>query len=119
MKEKIRIIALFLAVSFVIPRSSFSEEKFTAAVLDLEAQIGIDQRTANLLSDSLRSSLHKAGLYRLLTRESMETILKEQKFQLSGCTSTECVIKAGRLLGARKVFSGTIGKVGTTYVVTL
>ncbi|MFH0797663.1 MAG: hypothetical protein V2A65_11555, partial [Candidatus Omnitrophota bacterium] len=46
-------------------------------------------------------------------------ILKEQKFQLSGCTSTECVIKAGRLLGARKVFSGTIGKVGTTYVVTL
>ncbi|MFH0797175.1 MAG: hypothetical protein V2A65_09005, partial [Candidatus Omnitrophota bacterium] len=74
-------------------------EKPTAAVIDLEAKEGISQKTSESLSESLRSSLHKAGLYRLLSRESMEIILKEQKFQLSGCTSTECVIKAGRLLG--------------------
>ncbi|MFH0795706.1 MAG: SUMF1/EgtB/PvdO family nonheme iron enzyme [Candidatus Omnitrophota bacterium] len=115
----------FLSLLFTTTFSSFysysqeKQEKPTAAVIDLSAEQGVTASVSRILSDSLRASLYKIGTYRLLSRENMEDILKEQKTMLSGCTSQECVVEVGKLLSVQKMFSGTIGKVGATYVVTL
>ena len=45
----------------------------------------------------------------------METILTEQDFQLTGCTSDECLVEVGQLLGAQMMVGGSISKVGDMY----
>ena len=45
----------------------------------------------------------------------MESILTEQGFQMSGCTSTECAVEAGKLLGVQKMIGGSVGKLGSLY----
>jgi hypothetical protein len=43
----------------------------------------------------------------------MENILKEQGFQQTGCTSEQCAIEMGQLLGVKQIITGSIGKVGS------
>jgi len=57
--------------------------------------------------------------YRWLDRGNIKEVLEEQKFQASGCTDQTCVVEMGQLLGARKMVSGSIGKTGNTYNLTL
>jgi TolB-like protein len=47
----------------------------------------------------------------------MEEILKEQGFQQSGCTSSECALEAGQLLNVEQMVTGSISKVGEIYSV--
>jgi hypothetical protein len=49
----------------------------------------------------------------------MAVILKEQGFQKSGCTSTECAVEIGRLLNVQKIVAGRVGKIGPVYSVSI
>jgi len=99
--------------------SSAQEQKITAAVKDLEAKEGVSASVAASLSDYLRVQLINTQKFDIVTRENMEDLLKEQSLQLSGCTSNECIVQMGQLLGVRKMFAGVVTKIGNTYVVTL
>jgi len=96
-----------------------AQDKITAAVLDLEAREGVSTGIALMLSDYLRTQLVNSNRYTIVTRENMEQILREQQFQLAGCTTQECIVQMGQLLGVRKMFSGSIGKFGTTYLINM
>lgn len=98
---------------------SAQETKITAAVMDLEAKEGISSGVVSSITDYLRTQLVNTGKFDFVTRENMDQILKEQNFQLSGCTSQECIIEVGKLMGVRKMFTGSIGKVGATYIVNI
>ena len=49
----------------------------------------------------------------------MLQILQEQDFQMTGCTSDECAVEVGQLLGARLMLAGSIGRVGNTWTVEM
>ena len=87
------------------------------AVLEFEGK-GISQTDASALSDRLNNELYKLGEYRLVERNQINEILIEQGFQQSGCTSDECVVEVGKLLGAQKMVAGSISKVGEVYSVS-
>jgi len=86
--------------------------KKTIAVLNLEAREGISKSGAATLTDRLRSELVNLESYIVLERGRMDDILKEQGFNQSGCTSSECAVEAGKLLGVQQMVAGEIGKVG-------
>ena len=91
--------------------------KTALAVLDLDAtNIGIAE--AKSLSDRLRIEIFNTGSYEMLEREKMTKILEEMEFQLSGCTSDECAVEVGRLVGVTNILVGSIGKVGEYYTVS-
>ncbi|OIN97590.1 hypothetical protein AUJ66_02585 [Candidatus Desantisbacteria bacterium CG1_02_38_46] len=113
------LVICLISVVFFSPLVSAQEPKTTAAVIDLQAEEGVSQSVARMLSDYLRAQLFNTQKFIMVTRENMEQILKEQQFQLAGCTSEECIVQAGQLLGVRKMFTGFVGKVGTTYLITL
>ena len=95
------------------------EEKPFVAILDLEP-IDVEESMVKVLSDYLRTALAKTEKFTVVVREDMDLILREQGFQLSGfCTQTECAVEIGQLLGAEKLFAGTLGRVGDTYSTTL
>jgi len=87
------------------------------AVMDFEGK-NVPQTDASALTDRLRAELFLTGKFVVLEREKMDAILKEQQFQLSGCTSDACVVEAGQLLAVEQMVSGSVSKVGQTYSVT-
>lgn len=97
----------------------WSEEMPVLGVVDLSAGSGVSGPEALILSDRLRVELANIGAFMIIERSKMEAILDEQNFQLTGCIEEACAVEIGRLLGARKVLIGSVGKVGDTFTVSL
>lgn len=106
----------FLLLILLLPTFLLAQ-KPTIAMVDFTAR-GISEIEAEILTDRLRDELFKIGKYRVVERGMIESILSEQDFQLSGCTSDECLIEVGRLLGAQKIVGGSISKVGNIFIVS-
>ncbi len=88
------------------------------AVLNFEGT-GISVSEAISLTDRFRTDLVRTNMVTVVERGQMENILKEQDFQLSGCTSEECAVEVGQLLGVTSMVAGTIGKLGSTYIIDI
>lgn len=84
------------------------------AILDLEGR-GISELEAQTLTDRMRSELVNTGAVTIVERSQMQEILEEQGFQQSGCTSDECAVEVGKLLGVENMITGSIGKIGSSY----
>ncbi|MCX5858710.1 MAG: PEGA domain-containing protein, partial [Proteobacteria bacterium] len=94
-------------------------KKVFLAVLDLDLSSGIPQEVKVSLSDILREQLWKTGRFRVVDRNNMERIMKEQGFQLSDCTSKECAVKVGQLLGVEEMVTGNVTLLGKTYIISV
>ncbi len=91
----------------------------TVAVLSVRA-IGVPRTTAEILAESLRDELFQSGRFILLNRSDMNEILDQQAFTLSGaCTTTDCMVEAGRILAVEKIATASVSKLGNTYSVTV
>jgi len=101
------------AFAAVAPDSSLP----TTAVVPFEAR-GVPEQDAMVLSDRFRSELASCGSHRIVERERMDEILREQGLQQSGCTSTECVVETGRVLGVRRIVAGSVAHLGSTWSVS-
>ena len=84
------------------------------AVLELDAT-GVSEIDAKVLTQTLTTKIIELSDYTVVERANIDKILKEQKFQHSGCTNSECAVEIGQLLNADLTVIGTVGKVGSTY----
>jgi len=87
------------------------------AVLDFAAH-GVDRDAAVLLSSRLRDALVRTGQANVYERTRVEAILREQGFQHSGCTSAECVVEIGQLVGVEDIIVGEVGRLGAAYLMS-
>jgi len=97
--------------------SVLSAQPIPIAIVEFEGN-GISQTEAIALTDRLRNELFRLGAFEVVERGMMEAILTEQDFQLTGCTSNECLVEVGQLLGARQVVGGRISRVGAMFTVS-
>ena len=86
--------------------------------MDLDAE-GISASENRIISGRLRTELIETQKFTVVEREKVEEILNEQGFQLSGCTSNECAVQAGKLLGVKYMAVGSIGKIGTLFTLNI
>ncbi|UCH10683.1 MAG: hypothetical protein JSU61_01980 [Fidelibacterota bacterium] len=105
-------------VLLIHPSLLTAQGKESYAVLDLEGR-GISALEAATLTDRMRSEMVKTGAVTVVERGQMQQILSEQDFQMTGCTSDECAVEIGQMLGITKMIAGSIGKIGSTYTVDL
>ena len=118
-KRYIVLGSLTYFVSFMAFHSALlAQESTSFAVLDLEAR-GVSQVEAASLSDRLRAALVRTKKATIIERGKMVQILSEQDFNLSGCTSDECAVEVGQLLGVTDMVAGSVGKVGATFSVDI
>jgi formylglycine-generating enzyme required for sulfatase activity len=101
------LLLLFLSCACVAPLRAADEE--LVAVMDLIPE-GARREEAVAISNQLRAQLLKTGKFTLVDRSQMTAILEEQALQQSGCTSDECAVQVGKLLGVRKILSGSLTK---------
>jgi len=109
MKKLLCVVGIFLITSL--------SAQVNIAVMDFEGK-NVSPADASALTDRLRAELFLTGKFVVLEREKMDAILKEQAFQLSGCTSDACAVEVGQLLSVEQMVAGSISKVGQTYSVT-
>jgi len=70
-----------------------------------------------IFSDRFRSELLKTGCFRVMEREEMQSILKEQGFQQTGvCDEKSCIVETGKILGVSHIVAGSIGKLGKMFI---
>jgi TonB family protein len=90
--------------------------KTTIAVFEFENN-GLELFEVRQLSTRLESELVKLGKYNVVERTKIDEILKEQKLQMSGCVE-ECLIDVGKMLGAKQVIIGSVGRLDNIYTIT-
>ena len=113
-----RFISLLPFNLFLVFSILSAQQEEAVAVLDLEGG-GISLIEAASLTDRLRTQLVQTGKVAVIERGRMEQILAEQDFQLAGCTSNECAVEVGQLLGVTSIVAGSIGKVGATFSIDI
>ncbi|MEK6794250.1 MAG: CsgG/HfaB family protein [Spirochaetota bacterium] len=120
-----RIVYLFmmLIVSslFGAAQSGGADKKLKAnvAVIDFVGKEGISRQEASSLSDVFRSWLVTTDFFTVVDRANMDKILKEQEFQQTGCTESSCAVELGRILNMQYMFTGTIARLGETFIITV
>ena len=97
----------------------FSQDKKPqVAVMDIEDPT-LQKHESVALTERLIHYLEQTELYTLLDRGMTAAILQEQGFQQTGCTSGECAVEVGQLLGVQKMVSCKIGAVGKYYTISV
>lgn len=104
------LLVIIIAMSMGIAQT-------TIAVIDFDGR-NISTGEVATLTDRFRDELTKTNQYIVVERGKMEEVLREQGFQQSGCTSDECVVEVGQLIGVQQMVGGSIGKVGNVISVS-
>lgn len=113
------LIFRYMLAQVLLPATlALAQQQESIAVLDLEGR-GIAAIEAASLTDRLRSYLVQTDAITVVERGAMDQILREQDFQLLGCTSDECAVEVGQLLGVTRMVAGSIGKLGSMYTMDL
>ncbi|MEW6041997.1 MAG: CsgG/HfaB family protein [Elusimicrobiota bacterium] len=91
----------------------------TIAVMDLSAAEGISASDVVTISELLRTAIINTNTFIIIERGKLEQVQVELGFQQTGCTEQDCAVKIGKMLNARKVVVGSVGKLGTVYIVNI
>lgn len=115
----IRSFMILLLAAICAIATDTTASKTTISVFGLKA-IGAPQELAVSLQENVESNLIKYGRFDVMSRNDMDMILRENRFQQSGaCIDEECVLQAGHILGVQKMVTGTVSRLGQTYNVVL
>jgi TolB-like protein len=121
------VLVVFFVSAFcadVLAQKSLSvapgPNKKNIAVINLKSGSGVTPGECELISDRLRGDLFNTDKVNVMERDQMQEILKEQGFQSSGaCTDEACLVQMGQLLGVEMLVTGSLGKVGSMFLVNV
>jgi curli biogenesis system outer membrane secretion channel CsgG len=115
-----RTFRVLLVLAF-LSSASFAQDKKRVAVLDfdygtvrsaVQAYFGTDQDVGKGISLLLEQKLVQDGKYRVIDRNTMDKILKEQNFSNSDRVDASTAAKIGQILGVNCIIVGSITQFG-------
>lgn len=90
------------------------------AVVDFFVEKSLGSTIDRGLADICRSAIQESGLFILIDRENMLTILGEEDFaSVIKCDDTKCLVDYGKKLRAQKMVHGRLSQVGDAFVLTI
>ena len=92
--------------------------KATLAVADFTPQ-DVSAGNAAIIAELFRTEMVKSGTFTVVEKANMEKVLSEQAFQQTGCTSSECAVKLGKVLNVRFLVVGSFGKLMDSYILNI
>ncbi len=94
---------------------SLSGNSLPAVAVTNLVPYNVSSQEAFIVTERLIHELSESGKVKLIERRFIDKVIEEQKIQLSGCTTDECLIKIGELANAHKIIAGVISQFGSTY----
>ncbi|MBN2051183.1 MAG: hypothetical protein JW760_12095 [Spirochaetales bacterium] len=114
--KKCTYIILVLLLAVLNPLAA--QEKPIITVLDFSVD-GVSEAEMRSIINVLSSALFKGGVFTVIDVSQRENVLKEMEFSMSGCTNESCYLEVGKLLSAEGIVVGSLGKVGSRYVLSV
>ncbi|MEK7764669.1 MAG: hypothetical protein AAB368_00390 [bacterium] len=108
MRNALRSLLAFALVVASLPSPAAAADQVSIAVLDFDTQ-GAPAGDAAILSEYVRQALVARGEFTVVDRKNMSKAFQEQALQQTGCTSSECAVKLGKVLNVQKMIVGTYG----------
>lgn len=93
--------------------------RLNVAVCDFEARPPVSESESAFITDFFRDDIVKADVFNVVERNKMRMILEEQKFQQTGCTTSECAIELGHILNVQEVMIGSCGKLLDKFMIMM
>ena len=108
-----RIIAVVLAVAILSSMSICAASRKVVAVMPLENVSGYDEeKVAEIMTEQLIVALHSSGIYTVVERAQLGTVIKEQGFQ-NIAVDPDKAVELGKLSGADY---SMLGKVTAAFI---
>jgi len=102
----VKYIFSALLLGIAIPSlGATPDSRETIAVLDFTPS-NASASDAVTITGFVRRAMVQIKKYRVVEKKNMDKILAVQAFQQTGCTDSECAVKLGKVLNARKVVVG-------------
>lgn len=122
MKRLMLFLSIFLAVLILMPSFGVSQQlariKKRVAVFEFEDKTDhryhwwTGQSVGRGMADMLVTELVKTGKYRVIEREALDKLMKEQSLGMTGAVTAESAAKAGKLLGVEIAIVGAVTEFG-------
>lgn len=107
----------FLVVLAATPLAAFAETKI--AVVPVGAAES-DQQMSVLITDIITTEAGKRTDLKVIGSNELKNLVSfEQQKALAGCSADSCLAEVGAALGVDAILSGSLGKLGDTYVLNL
>jgi Skp family chaperone for outer membrane proteins/TolB-like protein len=108
-----------ISFGFAVAQTAQNQEKPVLAVLNLKASEPITENEAIQITNFLQSELFHARRFTLIDRVQVDQVLKKVSFQRSGACDVTCAAQIGKMLAAKKVIKGTVGRLGNAYTISI
>ncbi|MBI4978974.1 MAG: hypothetical protein HZC28_15960 [Spirochaetes bacterium] len=112
-------LCLLSALAIPLGAASVTAGKKRVGVLSFTAMSGAAAADTEALGEMFRSELVQSRRFNVLDRANMDTVLKEQAFQQTGCTESACAVKIGKLVNVEYMMFGTLSKLGSMALLTV
>jgi TolB-like protein len=115
--KSMRLIIVAIGLIFAISSLS-AEEKLSIAVMDFKIT-NLAKDEVELLFDFLSNALFETQVFDVIQKSKRNELLKEIEFSASDAANAEKTNKIGKLLSAKLLLFGSIGKIGTNILYSL
>ncbi|MBA7626963.1 hypothetical protein ES703_34424 [subsurface metagenome] len=106
------LVLIICTIFLILPSfQSFSQETPILAVTDIFVNKRIESELSLPLTDRIREIFVNSNQYQVIDRNTINLVIEEQKFQLSGLVDAERTVKIGKLLGAQFIVAGNLTKI--------
>ena len=113
-----RAFAFFLTASLAASAAQPDPQQ-TVAIASVDARGGATAEDASAMSDALTSQIVNDGRLRLVERQQVARVMKEQALSQTGAMSDEVQIKLAQLVGARWIAVGAVQGSGKSLTLSL
>jgi len=110
-----QIIKILLCFFLLQPCFTYAKTPVVALV-DFSLK-GLDEKTANHFIERVGSNLSSNEWVNVIIHSEIESVLMDIGLQQEKCKTTECLIKAGKLMEISHIVMGTIKKQANVYTV--
>jgi TolB-like protein len=120
MKTSPLVAGLLLWIGSAAMNSAQADEPIGLAVFEFRSKGGVSQEQMDGLSDYLAAEIRKIGDFRVVGKSDIRAAmaLEEQKMLL-GCDDESCMAELGGALGVRWLVSGSVTRLGDSWVLNL
>jgi TolB-like protein len=117
------LIVLISFMATIFPGNSaplYAQGLVKIAVLNLQANKGLDAMTMGSLTELICTELSRSGRYEVMSRDDMQALLQHMGDQQAlTCDDVQCLAKVGNALGVQQLLAGNIGMVGNRYLINI
>jgi TolB-like protein len=111
----IKTVLTFFLVSF----AAVAGAEETIAVLDLRPGAGVNVDECAILTERLIAELTNTGGFTVMDRGARDARLDQMAYEQTGMVGNEIVAQVGKELGVNKMATGTVGRLGQTWTVSV